>query len=152
MDKLLNDLFGNVNFSANILNLMTMNVKQDTMGKNVLVQIAKHDPILQGDKGVNKSEGVTKETIRLSIYTKTVRGEKSNEKKYDDENEGNKVRLINPSIKVIDSAVSFLSGATLVYCDKVMKEKRWKLTVRGLEVVKKLIEDGEITQEEIFDY
>lgn len=139
MDKIVNDLYDEVKL-GDLKPLMVMQVNLNVMAKKVLLEIAKNDPsIVKVDSGV--LEGVTKEVIRKSIYTTTMRGAKK-------DGEG---RTVNPSIKVIDDAVSFLEGATLVYYQLALREKRWLLTGRGAEVIIQMMHNGDIKEEDLYE-
>lgn len=139
MDKFLNDYYESVSFTEEMKELILASVKQNIMAKKVLLEIAKYDPTIVG--GSANLDGVTKEIIRTSIYTNTTRIKKGEVREKSVEKE---VRVVNPSIKVIDDAISFLDGATLIYYERALKEKRWRLTLRGLEIINSLIDEGEM--------
>lgn len=140
MDKFLNDYYESVSLSDDMKKLILASISQNVMAKKVLMEIANYDSSIVGESA--SLDGVTKEIIRTSIYTSTTRAKKGENK----ENGGEKeIRVVNPSIKVIDDAISFLDGATLIYYERALKEKRWKLTVRGLEIIAALIDAGEMS-------
>lgn len=140
MDKFLNDHYEYVELKGEMKDLILSSIKQNAMAKKVLAEIAKSDPVIKGeDMSLN---GVTKEIIRTSIYTVTTRAPRGEVRSNLEEKE---IRRVHPSIKVIDDAIAYLDGATLIYYEKALKEKRWRLTVRGFQIINALMDEGEVT-------
>ena len=114
-------------------------VSKDQMVLRVITEIAKHDRrILNFNGTFDDSDviyGVTKEEIRKSIVT-GYKIEKTGELK------GKRVPT-HPAIKIIDAAISFLMGATMVYYERnINREKRYLFTSRALEVIAELQKKG----------
>lgn len=142
MDKITNELFEEVELTEKIQQLISRQISINPMVKKVFLEIARHDPKVNRVLSEESMFGITKESIRTSIHTTTKRSSGS-------KNADKLVRVVNPSIKVIDDAVSFLDGATLVYYEVEMKEKRWRLNSRGYEMIVYMCKEGIITLDDV---